>query len=72
MKFYNSGLASVVWDSEKNRVLARFEEGEFTTEDKRTQKILKEKGYGSVDEDDPQVTDRVRPRVSKPRVSKGS
>jgi hypothetical protein len=70
MKFYKSGLASVVWDAERNCVLARFEDGEFTTDDKRTQELLKGYGYESAGEEGPQVTDRVRPTVTKRTTKK--
>jgi hypothetical protein len=47
-KFFRSGLASVIWDKERNKVLARFEEGQFVTSDARTIKLLKEAGYPTV------------------------
>lgn len=48
-KFYRSQLATIVWDSKNNCILADFKKGYFTTADKRVIKILTELGYPEVD-----------------------
>lgn len=47
MKFHQSKLSPYVWDKENNRMLARFENKRFETQDKRVIDILTEKGYES-------------------------
>jgi hypothetical protein len=42
MKFYGKG---VVWDKTNNKALCRFVNGEFETDDRRTQRILESMGY---------------------------
>lgn len=53
MTFYGIGG---VWDKENDKILCRFVDGEFQTEDKRVIKILTELGYKS---------DSVAPNVSE-------
>lgn len=48
-KFFRSKLATIVWDSANNCILADFKMGYFTTSDKRKIKILKELGYPEVE-----------------------
>ncbi len=47
-KFYKAKLPGVVWDLENDKVLARFERGQHTTEDERTAEILRDMGYPEV------------------------
>ncbi|MBD1223287.1 hypothetical protein [Virgibacillus halodenitrificans] len=44
MNFKGNGL---VWDKEKNKLLCKFENGKYETDDKREQKILDDLGYES-------------------------
>lgn len=48
-KFYRSQLATIVWDSENNCILADFKRGYFITSDKRTIRILKKLNYPEVE-----------------------
>lgn len=68
MKFFQSGLESVVWNPEKNLPLAEFVKPNFTfeTDDPKVIKTLQELGYQELPEKDtgdssgPQVTSRLR------------
>lgn len=42
-------MATIVWDSENNCILADFKKGYFITSDKRTIKILKQLNYPEVE-----------------------
>jgi hypothetical protein len=35
----------VVWDKDNNRILCKFKNGEFSTDDGRTMRILEERGF---------------------------
>lgn len=48
-KFFRSKLATIVWDSANDCILADFKKGYFTTSDKQKIKILKELGYPEVE-----------------------
>lgn len=50
-KFYRSQLATIVWDSQNDKILADFKKGYFVTEDNRTARILSELGYPEVEID---------------------
>jgi len=47
-RFFKSHLASIVWDAGKERPLADFTEGHFTTDDPKVAAILKSKGYPQI------------------------
>ena len=69
-RFYQSGLARIVWDAINNRVLAQFVEGQFYTEQKEVAVVLLKLGYKEVGLEDqappyisplpPIVTDNIR------------
>lgn len=42
MKFYGKGT---IWDAENDRILCKFKDGEFETEDVRTIKLLADYGF---------------------------
>lgn len=48
VKYKGSG---VVWDAERNRPLCRFDRGEYTATDPRTQTILDNLGYKGEDDE---------------------
>lgn len=50
-RFYRSQLATKIWDKEKNRLLADFSSGTFTTDDPRVAKLLIDAGYPQIDLD---------------------
>lgn len=69
MKFYQSGLESVVWNPERQAPLAEFKKPDFTfeTNDPKVIERLQELGYQALPEEDdteggdgPRVTDRLR------------
>ena len=68
MKFYKSGLESVVWNPAKDAPLAVFEKPDFTfeTDDPEVIAKLKELGYQEIPDDGvgenggPKVTTRLR------------
>ena len=47
-RFYRGKLATVVWDPAAGKPLAKFVDGQFTTEDERTANILLDQGYVEV------------------------
>lgn len=49
IKFYRSQLATIVWDSINEKILADFKNGYFITSDKRTINILRELNYPEVE-----------------------
>lgn len=44
-RFYRSNLSTIVWDPDKDKPLADFTEGHFTTDDPRVAAKLKALGY---------------------------
>ena len=44
-RFYRSNLPAIVWDPDKDRPLADFSKGHFTTDDLNVAKTLLDKGY---------------------------
>ena len=73
MRFYQSGLESIVWDPENDCALAEFKNGAFETKNKKVIAKLKELGYKTSgpepddSEDFEQSADQGR---AKPRVSR--
>lgn len=57
MIFKGSGL---VWDKEKKQVLCKFEDGQYETDVKREQDILKKLDYEVVEEDKPKKKDEKK------------
>ena len=47
-RFYRANLPKIVWDPEKKRAMARFDEGDFTTSDPRVIAKLVAIGYPEV------------------------
>lgn len=44
-RFYRSNLSTIVWDPGRNRPLADFSEGHFTTDDEKVARELARRGY---------------------------
>lgn len=49
IKFYRSQLATIVWDSVNNKILADFKKGYYITSDNRTIDILRQLNYPEVE-----------------------
>jgi hypothetical protein len=47
-RFFRSHLSTKVWDPEKNKLMADFSQGTFTTEDPNVAKVLKDMGYPQI------------------------
>lgn len=54
MVFKGTGM---VWDKERNKLLCKFENGEFQTQDERVKNILISLGYENDDDDEIVVVD---------------
>jgi hypothetical protein len=67
-RFYRSSLSTIVWDPAKDRPLADFTEGHFTTDDSKVAAKLKALGYleiplGSVDPPPNIIIREVNPTI---------
>lgn len=48
VRFYKGNRATILWDPNRNRPIADFSEGHFTTSDERAIKAIKEAGYEEI------------------------